>query len=441
MTTHRTTALVQPVPLAPIVAAARSGEKDLRAIVDEACDRIEAVDGHVGAFLAEPGRRDRLRSEAAALQAAHPSMEDRPPLFGALVGVKDIFHVAGFETRAGTRLPPEALHGAEGPLVRALRAAGGLILGKTVTTEFAFFEPGPTRNPHDPRRTPGGSSSGSAAAVAAGMCPLALGSQTIGSIVRPAAYCGVVGFKPSFGRVDTAGVIPFSASADQLGWFTDDVAGATLVASVACRDWGGATDVPAPVLGVPTGPYLDQVPPETRAAFDLQMARLAEAGWHVRQVEVMGDIASINTRHKALIAAEMAEAHAPWLAAYEQLYRPRTLELIRMGQAVGTAEVEAARESQAELRARLEATMAAQGVDVWVSPAAMGGADLGLGSTGDPTMNLPWTHAGLPTATVPAGWTDEGLPLGLQASARFGDDERLLAWCAPIRDALSAAGG
>ncbi len=171
-------------------------------------DRVEALfaerEPEVRAFLPEEGRFDRLRREAAALEARWPDPERRPPLFGVLAGVKDIFHVDGFETGGGSRLPPEVLRGPEAASVTTLRAAGALILGKAVSTEFAYFAPGPTRNPWNPEHTPGGSSSGSAAAVGAGLAPLALGTQTIGSIIRPAAFCGAVGYKPSYERICAA---------------------------------------------------------------------------------------------------------------------------------------------------------------------------------------------------------------------------------------------
>ena len=188
-------------------------------------------------MLLKAGRFDRLRREASDLLRRYPDPMARPPLFGALVGVKDIFHVDGFVTRAGSELPPELFAGPEASCVTALRAAGALILGKTVTTQFAYFAPGPTRHPLSTTlgetRTPGGSSSGSAAAVAAGFAPLALGTQTIGSIIRPAAFCGVVGFKPSFGRVATDGVIPLSPSADTVGWLA-----ATLEVAVRSASFG-----------------------------------------------------------------------------------------------------------------------------------------------------------------------------------------------------------
>jgi len=157
-------------------------------------ERFAQREPSVRAFLLEPGRFKRLRREADEAFAKHPNPHTRGPLFGVPLGVKDVFHVDGLPTRAGSRLPPEELTGQQAGAVARLRAEGALIAGKTVTTEFSYYTAGPTRNPHHTLHTPGGSSSGSAAAVAAGLCPVALGTQTIGSIIRPAAYCGVVGF-------------------------------------------------------------------------------------------------------------------------------------------------------------------------------------------------------------------------------------------------------
>lgn len=195
--------LIAPLPLAELGLALRGGTLALAAFVHRLCDRIEAVDPQIEALLPEAGRRERLLREAERLEAMFPDRHTRPALWGVPLGVKDIFHVDGFATRAGSALPPEVLAGRQGGVVTKLRAAGAIIVGKTVTTEFAFFEPGPTRNPHNVQHTPGGSSSGSAAAVAAGLCALALGTQTIGSTIRPAAYCGIAGFKPSM-AVSTA---------------------------------------------------------------------------------------------------------------------------------------------------------------------------------------------------------------------------------------------
>lgn len=424
-------------PLAEVAGALRSGRLDLLTYLNEICDRLDAVEPHIQALLPETDRRARLLNEANELIQRYPSPAHRPLLYGIPVGVKDIVRVDGFPTRAGSQLPPELFAGPEAECVRTLRAAGALILGKTVTTEFAYFEPGPTRNPRSPGHTPGGSSSGSAAAVAAGLCPLALGTQTIGSVIRPAAFCGIVGFKPSYGRISMEGIIPFSSSADHVGLFTQDVKGMALAASLLCHRWQPVLEHFQPVLGVPSGPYLQQASSEALAAFETQLARLEAAGYTVRRWNVLEDIAVINRRHKRMVAAEFAQVHAEWFARYESLYRPRTAALIREGQSVSAEELAEARRGQERLRAELEASMRVAGIDVWVSPAAPGPAPSGIHSTGDPIMNLPWTHAGLPTVTVPAGLADNGLPLGLQMSAAFMADESLLAWAERLAEVLA----
>ncbi len=409
-------------------------------------DRLEAHfderEPLVLAFLPEEGRFARLRREAEALLKRYPQPESRPPLFGVLVGVKDIFHVDGFVTRAGSRLPPEVLQGAEAESVMRLKNAGALILGKTASTEFAYFAPGPTRNPHHPDHTPGGSSSGSAAAVAAGLCPLALGTQTIGSITRPAAFCGVVGYKPSYDRISRAGVIPLSPSLDHVGTFTADVAGAILVADLLCRDWRavignwGLEGGRKPVLGIPEGAYLEHASEEGLAHFRGVCERLAAARYTIKPVRAMPDFEEIQERHNLIVAAEAARVHAEWFARYGELYHPKTVDLIRRGQSVSEEMLAQALRGREKLRGELTALMDEHGIDLWISPAAPGPAPKGLDSTGDPVMNLPWTHSGLPTLSLPVGANVAGLPLGAQIAARWYVDEALLAWATAIESAL-----
>jgi Asp-tRNA(Asn)/Glu-tRNA(Gln) amidotransferase A subunit family amidase len=348
--------------------------------------------------------------------------------------VKDIFRVDGLPTRAGSDLPAAALAGPEAAVVSALKDAGAIVLGKTVTTEFAYYDPGPTRNPHDPDHTPGGSSSGSAAAVAAGLCPLALGTQTVGSTMRPAAFCGIVGFKPSLDRIPLDGVIPFSYSADHVGLFTQDVAGMRRAAGVVCPAWE-PTEVGTPTLGVPADPYLEQATDAGLAAFEQQVNRLKAAGYDVRRVDVLSDIESINERHTDLITAEAALVHGEWYDAYTDSYREHMVELLEDGNEITAGRIAESRASQGELRERLAERMTATGVDLWISPAAPGPAPEGIDDTGDPVMNVPWTHSGVPTVSLPAGEVD-GLPVGLQVAARFGADERLLAWSSELLEAL-----
>jgi Asp-tRNA(Asn)/Glu-tRNA(Gln) amidotransferase A subunit family amidase len=422
--------LINSAPLALTVEKLRPGQMDLIAYVDEMCDRLAKLDSHIEAMLAEPDRRSRVRAEAKALQARYPDPTKRPALYGALVAVKDIFHVSGFVTKAGSVIPPELFAGPEATCVQMLRDAGALILGKSVTTEFAYFEPGPTRNPHNLSHTPGGSSSGSAAAVAAGFCHLSLGTQTIGSVIRPAAFCGVIGFKPTLYRIPTEGLVYFSRTLDQIGFFTQDLPGTELAASVLCESWKPAPVPTAlPVLGVLTGPYLQQVEPEGLEAFELHLSKLEAGGCKIKRVPALNQIADLNTLHRRFVFAEFAREHAAIYPKHMSLYRKRTAEIIEIGKTVNDQELASLKTNCSALRKELESAMVGASIDLWVTPSALGPAPEGIHATGDPNMNLPWTHAGMPAITLPAGKAKNGLPLGLQFIGRFGEDERLLAWC------------
>jgi len=429
-----TTPLVASTPLAETAAALRSGRLDLFEYLDALFARHDQVEPQVQAFVPEPDRKARVRAEAQALLERYPQPGQRPPLFGIPIGVKDIFHAEGLLTRAGSLLPPDELTGPEAAVVRGFRQAGALVMGKTVTTEFAYFEPGPTRNPHNLEHTPGGSSSGSAAAVAAGLVPLAIGTQTIGSVIRPAAFCGIVGYKPTYNRIDPTGLLFFSRSADHVGLFTQDVAGMRLAASAVCNGWNKSlTPEHKPVLGLPVGPYLQQASDEGLAALDEQVQTLQAAGYEVQEVPLFANIEEINQVHRQLIAAEFAQEHARWLPDFRDLYRPRTLALIEEGMTIDPEVVADARDMQKLLREEVLHVMDIRGVDLWIAPAAPGPAPAGLNSTGDPIMNLPWTFLGLPAVTVPAAKAANGLPLGLQMVGTWMMDEELLAWAEEVQ--------
>lgn len=426
--------MLHQAPLADTAAALRAGEPDLLEHTQNALARLDALEPQLQAFLPEPGRHERVMRAAEALLKRWPEPEGRPPLFGIPLGVKDIFRVDGLATRAGSAIPAGLFAGAQAACVTRLQRAGALVLGKTVTTEFACFEPGPTRNPHNLAHTPGGSSSGSAAAVAAGICSLALGSQTIGSTMRPAAWCGVVGFKPGFGRIDAAGVIYVAPSLDHVGLFTQDVAGMRLAASALCRDWRAVASARRPRLGVLEGPLLDCLEDEGRAGHEAQLERLQRAGYALQRVPLFEGLPAMDDLHRALMAYEMAQEHRFWFGEHEARYRPGTAELIRAGRRVDRATAAEARASQRRTRSELHELLDQHGLDLWLSPAATGPAPQGISWTGNPVMNLPWTHAGLPTLSLPGGRAGNGLPLGLQVSSRFGCDEMLLAWAEELAE-------
>jgi len=391
----------------------------------------------IHSFIAEKDRFKRLRREAEELARNYPNPEKRPPLYGLMVGVKDIFHIDGFPTQAGSRLPERVLRGPEAKNVTMLKNSGVLIAGKTVTTEFAYFTPGPTRNPHNTEHTPGGSSSGSAAATAAGLVDLALGTQTIGSIIRPASFCGVVGFKPSYGRISAEGVIPLARSLDHVGVFAQSVDLVNRTAGVLCTDWKPRKDVTGkPYLAIPTGKYLESASPEMQAHFETIIEKLRKAGYSVKRLESMQDFAAVVDRHNTILAAQAAEVHAAWYEDYRHLYGEKLAALIKKGLPIPAHSVARALDEAKRFSLNIRTLMDIHGIDVWISPAAVGAAPKGLATTGDPVMNLPWTQAGLPTLGLPTGKNAEGLPLGVQFSADYKRDEDLLAWGRQIERVL-----
>ena len=415
----------------PSPAALRSGEAELIAHVQTVCDRIDAEDPLIQALLPEPARRQRLTREAEALLASFPDSAARPSLFGLLVGVKDFFRVDGFPTKAGSKLPAALFDGAESEVVTLLKQNGALIAGKTVTTEFAYFQPGPTRNPRNPEHTPGGSSSGSAAGVAAGFFPLALGTQTIGSVIRPAAFCGIIGFKPSYDRIPTSEMLFFSRSVDHVGLFSQDVATMQLACSALCDSWDGSKGAPPqglPALAVPDGPYLDEAEEAGRQHFEATLDRLAAEGFRIERVPFFPDYADLKRRHRRLTAVEVAQVHKHWYREYSDRYSVHMHEIMRTGATVSDEERDDIRADQLRLRHAMDGALLSAGADLWVAPAATGPAPKGIHATGNPIMNLPWTNVGVPALSIPTGETVDGLPLAVQFCAPFGADERLLAW-------------
>jgi len=237
-----------------------------------------------------------------------------------------------------------------------------------------------------------------------------------------------------------SGIIPYSASADHVGIFTQDVEGMRRAASVVCDRWK-AIDIPEqssslPIVGVPEGPYLQQASAEMRSAFDDVLLKLEDAGYSIKRKSVFEDIAEISALHRHMISAEMAEVHAEWFDTYGTLYRPRTADMIKQGRQVDAPQVSKARDNRHVLRARLANIMDEEKIDVWVSPAATETAPQGLESTGDPAMNLLWTHAGMPTTTIPFGFDRNGVPYGLQVAAKYMEDAMLLTWSEGLEETL-----
>ncbi|MDQ2692934.1 MAG: amidase [Chloroflexota bacterium] len=423
-----------------LIEELRAGQLLLPDLLAQVEARLLQQEPVIQALLPDEGRFDRLYDEADALVLTYPDLVGRPLMFGALLGVKDIFYVEGFPTQAGSRLPGETFQGREALSVSRLLEAGALFFGKTVTTEFAYFSPGPTRNPHNPEHTPGGSSSGSAAAVAAGFCHIALGTQTIGSIIRPASFCGVVGLKPTYDRISRDGVIPLSPSLDHVGFFVPDVESAVNAARVLYTDWDEPTEpVKKPRLGVPAGSYLENVSAESLAHFEQLYKRLEEAGYEMQHTQILPDFAEVRARHDVILSAEAAQVHAGWFEHHERLYSPKFTELIHRGRQISESQLGDALTAREKFRADLRSTFLDHNIDLWICPSTIGAATKGLESTGDPVMNLPWTQAGLPALNLPVGNSPEGLPLGLQVIGNWYKDESLLFWAKDLEQVLSSS--
>jgi Asp-tRNA(Asn)/Glu-tRNA(Gln) amidotransferase A subunit family amidase len=320
--------------------------------------------------------------------------------------------------------------------VAALRRAGGLVLGKTVTTELAFYAPGKTRNPHDTARTPGGSSSGSAAAVAARMVPAALGTQTAGSLIRPASYCGVVAMKPTHGLLPLDGVSPLAPSLDTLGLLVRSAADLPLLLSAL-----GAPVVmpvaPARVrIGLCRTEAWDDAFPASRAAVERAARVLAGAGAEV--VEVDEPFTGLSSAQRTVMAAEASRALGPLREAHRERLSPQILALLAEGDAVSPPTLAEARAAAEVGRNRLGALL--ERLDALLAPSAPGEAPEGLGSTGDPSQNRIWTLLGAPCIQLPAGRGPMGLPVGVQLVGSPGGDAALCAVAAFSEGALAAAG-
>lgn len=417
--------------LADVANGLRSGERDLLGFLAEVCDRLDGVEGQVEALLPEPERRARVLEAGRTLLSRWPDVAQRPSLFGVPIVVKDAFAVDGLPTRAGTRLPAAIFKMPQAAAVTRLVEAGAIVLGKGAMDEFGYCEPPTTHNPLDLEHTPGGSSGGSAAAVAAAYGPLALGSQTSRDVIGPAAFCGLVGFKPSYARVPVTGLVPLAPSLDTVGILTQDVAGARLAASILCAPWkADRPSVERPVMAVPQGRFLSWVEDEALAHFQATVARLRKAGYTVHEVAWMSDddLEQVYENALKLMVGEMAEVHNAWFALYENQYRERTALAIRQGQKVPADEVLTARAGQMLLRSMLETFMQGKGIDLWLTPSSRGTAPRGLALSGWGGMTTPWSYAGLPALGLPSGTASNGLPLGVQLVGRYGRDEDVLQW-------------
>lgn len=412
-------------------------------IVKKCLARIDERESEIHAWvsvdregaLATAAERDRERAAGTV----------HGPLHGVPIGIKDIVDVAGMVTGAGSPLmSQQAPVMCDAELVTLLRNAGAVILGKTVTTQFACFDPPPTRNPWNLSHTPGGSSSGSAAAVAAGMCPVAIGSQTGGSITRPAAFCGVLGCKPTFGTVSVDGVVPIARSLDHPGPIGRSVEDLSIVLSVLQGKLSdtidrGQDDQRPPRIGRLRGFFEDAVEPGYRSAIDAALDRLMTAGALVYDIDVPDGFDELSAHHKLIMAAGAAAWHQERFAQHRDDYGPCIATLIEEGLTVLATDFIAARNHQRMMTRQMDALFD-QGLNMLLTPATIGPAP-DAATTGVPTMNAPWSHTGLPTVSLPIALSDDGLPLAIQLAGRSHTDSELLNTAAFCEQALKKSPG
>jgi Asp-tRNA(Asn)/Glu-tRNA(Gln) amidotransferase A subunit family amidase len=414
----------------------REGRISSAELVADCLARIDEVEPQVQAWVHLD--REHALAQAKALDDARAHGRATGPLHGVPVGIKDIFDTSDYPTEFGSPIWAGRTPRRDAAAVAMLRAAGAVVMGKTVSTEYAYYNPGKTRNPYDPARTPGGSSSGSAAAVAAGMAPGAIGSQTNGSVIRPASFCGVVGFKPSHGMIPRTGVLLLSRTLDHVGVFARSVPDAALLAQTifgfdredpdtrpVARHPLLETAVSKPPLPprfafVKTSAW-DKADEVTKEAF----GELAEAlGENASEVELGQSHEAAFGFHRIVMDVEMAEnLHRD----YEQsatAMSPVLRELIERGRSHRAIEYVRALDAIPALRSSIDEIF--DEYDAIITPAAPGVAPKGLDSTGNPIFCSLWTYLGLPAVSVPLMSDEAGLPLGVQVVGRYGNDARLL---------------
>jgi Asp-tRNA(Asn)/Glu-tRNA(Gln) amidotransferase A subunit family amidase len=416
-----------------IVAKIAAGETTCEAVTRDCIARIAARDGVVKAFVNFDA--DHALEQARVLDRG-PS---RGPLHGVPIGVKDIIDTFDMPTEMGSPIYRGNRPKADAACVALLRRAGAVILGKTATCELAGMAPSETTNPHHPAHTPGGSSSGSAAAVADHMVPAALGTQTGGSVLRPSSFCGVFGYKPTYNTFNKAGVKPAAESIDTIGWLAraiDDIELLTAVLAMRPPQAPQALSA-APRVGVCRTEIWDTAQPETKAAVENAAAALAKAGASVSEVELPKAFAGLHALARGTVNFfERAACTAFEWDHHREALSPQMCRYIENGLKTSRDDYVAAWRRFEKCRALLPRVF--DGLDVLLAPCVPGEAPRGLGLTGDPTMQAMWTALHTPTMTLPSHRGPNNLPVGIQLVAQRYDDDRLLACARWIWERIGA---
>jgi aspartyl-tRNA(Asn)/glutamyl-tRNA(Gln) amidotransferase subunit A len=424
--------------IASAASAIRKGELTPVDLLDQCLERIDKLEERIRAWVLVD--RDRSRADAVRLTDELKRGLDRGPMHGIPIGVKDLFDVFDWPTAAGSKRWAHSYARQDCPVIARLRQAGAVMMGKTVTVAYAAFDPPPTRNPWNAGRTPGGSSSGSAAAVACGMCLAALGSQTGGSITRPASYCGVYGLKPTFGSVSLEGVVPFAPSFDHGGMIAGSVRNLALsmqpIAGIGDPGPGPAkfaADIGKPVrksLGLPGGFFDTQAEPVMATAFGQLVDRLRRKGWSIEPAPLPPAVAEIPRNHRLIMSIEGLAFHRERWQRYPDDYPPKLTDLLREGLTVTATDYETARRHHRELRSEM-ANRVPSGIAAFLAPATQGPPP-DPSTTGTPLFQAPWSYMGLPTVSLPFAWTDDGQPLCLQVAGRTWGEAELIAVAAAL---------
>ncbi|MEJ1161535.1 amidase [Prosthecomicrobium sp. N25] len=416
-----------PVSALALAADIEAGRLTPRAAVERSIEAIEAHDGLLQAFAETDFDAARRAADTAA-----------GPLAGLCLGVKDIIDAAGLPTGMGSPVYAGHRPPADAPVVALSRRAGAIVVGKTVTTEFAYLHPGPTRNPVRPDHTPGGSSSGSAAAVGAGLVPLALGTQTGGSVIRPAAFCGIAGYKPSFRLIPTIGIKAFSWSLDTVGLFGAGVVDVAFYAAhLTGRDLRVDGAAPgAPRFGIARSHLWHEASGAMRDAVEAAGRRAAKAGARVVDVDLPGIFADAFAAHQTIQDFQAAQALAWEHDHHAARLSPILRETLDLGRALRPEDYDRARRTARQARLALRDLFS--DVDVLLTPSAPGAAPEGLGSTGTSIFNRVWTLMGTPAVNVPGLASPDRLPLGVQVVAPFGRDRACLEAARFLEAALGA---
>jgi Asp-tRNA(Asn)/Glu-tRNA(Gln) amidotransferase A subunit family amidase len=404
--------------IASAAAAIRQGKLTPVDLLIQCLERIDHLEERVRAWVFVD--RDRARADAVRLHHELKRGTDRGPLHGIPIGVKDLYDVFDWPTAAGSKRWAQSYARQDAPAIMQLRQAGAVFVGKTVTTAYAAFDPPVTKNPWRADRTPGGSSSGSAVAVACGMVPAALGTQTGGSITRPASFCGVYGFKPTYGRVSLDGVVPLSRSLDHAGVIAGSVRDCAMVLQPMLREGAGPgvrdllsnVEAPGPRRLLALGSlFRDQADPVMKEAFGALIERLRQKGWEIIPRPLPPSFADVPKNHRTVMAVEAAEYHGERWKRNPADYPPKFTALIEEGLATSAPEYIRCR---AHLNAvREETTRWTSGGQFGIVPATVGPAP-DPSTIGHPLFQAPWSYSGLPTISLPFAWTDDGLPLCLQ---------------------------